>query len=116
MNHYISRPILCERLRLGLLQSYRIAPPNYGALLDYGKIVRLLNECRVGMEVQHEMPSDILTADELASELTDSGITAHRLRVFSRRKRNPLPHFRFNKNTLRYTRTHFHNWLKGKTK
>lgn len=109
MRHFLSRRVFCERFRFGRRQSYRIVPHHHGKLLDEGKLVRLLNECRMnGMPIEDGLP-DLFTAEEVAEWC--EGVSAKRILAYTKRKNNPLPCYRFNKNTLRFTQETFNNWI-----
>jgi hypothetical protein len=114
--HFLSRHLVNDRLRLSVYQSYRIVgePSHYGARIRSDYVVEMLNRSRcAGEEMVMELPSDILTADEMAAELAESDISAKNLMNWSNRSRNPLPHYRLNKHTRRFRRASVMKWLES---
>jgi len=119
VNYFFDRSFLIERLRLNLRQSYRLIRPSRNGLVSSDEIVRLLNRSRRGIDEPYTfVPSDIMTADEIISmpELAQSGITLRKLRAWSRRTRNIVPHFRLNSHTIRYPMGLFVGWLAKNSK
>lgn len=116
MAYLVSRDFACDRLRLGLRQSYRVLPSDCGALISTDEILELLNSSRrpYAEPLQH-IPTDIVTADELASapELANSGLAAKRILAWTRREKKVPPHFRINSHTIRFSRQRFIDWLQG---
>lgn len=116
MAFLVSRDFACDRLRLGLRQSYRVLPSDCGALISTDEILNLLNSSRRPYaEPLLHIPDDIMTADELATtpELASSGVTGKRLLAWTRRTKKIAPHFRFNSHTIRFSRKRFIDWLQG---
>ena len=114
--HWMSREWLCSRLRLSPRQSYSLVRSGYGPCVSYNAILSLVNRsCRNIPEPFTYVPSDIMTAEELAAtpELAESGITPHMLLVFTRRgnANNQPPHIRANKQTTRFVKFLFLAWL-----
>lgn len=114
--HFLARQFVNDRLRLSVCQSYRIVGRSanaYGARIRSDYIVELLNRARCGNQsVVTDLPNDIVTADEMAAELSESEITAADLIRWTNRRRNPLPHYRLNKHTRRFRRANVLEWLK----
>ena len=100
MAHYLPRKLVCERLRLNRRTSYDIVGAAFGERISSDDVIALLNRAR--RETTNPfappptpldyIPSDLLTADELAAELTESHITAHDLLNWTRRTKNIAPH------------------------
>ena len=115
MAHYLSRKFVCERLKLGLSQSFRLLPSCYGALISSEDVLDLLNNSRrMIAEPFLDIPTDIVTADELAAapEFAQSGITAHNIIVWTQRRTKKIPpHIRVNKHTVRFPKKQFLDWL-----
>ena len=115
-DYFMSREWVCKRLRVSLRQSYSLVKSGYGPSVSYNAILSLVNKSRRNIQAPFTcVPSDILTADELAStpELAESGITANMLLVFTRRENqnNRPPCIRVNKQTTRFVKSLFLEWL-----
>lgn len=85
------------------------------------RVVEMLNRVRQNLAVipaAEGVPSDLLTAEELAAlpELAESSIAAHEILAWSRRKRDPIPHYRLNSHTRRYPRKAALAWMERKFK
>ncbi len=116
MTHYLPREFVNERLRLTVPTSYRILGDarHYGARISSDWVVELLNRARRGYaagDALRGIPSDLLTGEELASEMAESHITAHDLLNWSSRKKNIVPHFRLTSHTRLYRREDVERWL-----
>ena len=111
--NYLPRPLILKRLKLSLRQSYRIIPPSYSSLINSDEILEIVNNARRGIrEPLTGIPSDMMTADEIANDPALGGIVPpKRILVWTRRKKNVPPHFRFNKQTTRFSRSSFLEWL-----
>lgn len=113
--HFLSRQFVNDRLRLSVCQSYRIVGRSsnaYGARIQSDYIVELLNRSRCGHQpALTDLPSDIVTAEEMAEELKESQVSATDLIRWTNRRRNPLPHYRLNKHTRRFRRAEVIEWL-----
>lgn len=115
MSSLVSRDFAMNRLRLGLRQSYRLIPPCYGAMVSTDEMLELVNSARRPMaEPLLDIPTDIMTAEELAAipELADSGLTKKRILSWVHRRTAKVPpHFQFNKQTVRFSKKQFLDWL-----
>lgn len=114
--HWMSREWLCSRLRLSPRQSYSLVRSGYGPCVSSDAVLSLVNRSRRNIQEPFTyVPSDIMTAEELAAtpELAESGITPHMLLVFTRREspNNRPPHLRVNKQTTRFVKFLFLAWL-----
>ena len=70
-------------------QSYRLLPSCYGAMISTDDMLDLINSARRQIaEPLADVPTDLMTAEELASvpELANSGVTAHKLLNWTRRR------------------------------
>lgn len=116
--NYLDRPLVCKRLALSPRQSYRIVRPSYGALISSDEVLHVVNEARRGIrEPLDAIPCDIVTANEIAKDDALNGLlTSERILVWTRRRKNVPPHFRFNKQTTRFSRSRFFAWLDGTAK
>lgn len=111
--NYLPRPLILKRLKLSLRQSYRIIPPSYSSLINSDEILEIVNNARRGIrEPLTGIPSDMMTAEEIANDPAIGGIVSpKRILTWTRRKKNVPPHFRFNKQTTRFSRSGFFEWL-----
>lgn len=119
MGHFLPRETVNERLRLTMsATSYRIVPSTgYGNRINSDRVVEFLNAVRRGdVPVARELPSDLLTPEELVSlpELADSDITTREILTWARRTRDPIPHYRINSHTRRYPRGAALAWMERK--
>lgn len=124
--HYLKRKMICDRLRLSRRTSYDIVGSAHGSLVSSDEVIALLN--RSMRETKDPcaafkppktidyIPSDLLTPDELAAELAESGISARDLWNWAHRKRNIAPHFRLTKRTIRFSRAIFFAWLDARSR
>lgn len=112
MYDYWNREFVNERLRLGFRQSYRLVPATPSGRIRSDNILLLLNRSRVGIHSAiSELPSDLLTPEETAARFAQSGITLRDLRRWTRRAKNVAPHFRLNRNTIRFSEAMLDRWL-----
>ena len=112
----MSRDWLCSRLRLSPRQSYSLVRSGYGPCVSSDAVLSLVNKSRRNIDAPFTfVPSDIMTADELAStpELSESGITSYMILVFTRRENpsNQPPFLHINKQTTRFVKSLFLEWL-----
>lgn len=114
MNHYLRRKLVCERLRLGAAQSYKIL--GAGRFVRSDDIIDLLNGSRRGtQETLVEIPSDLRTLREIASDLAASGITERDVRAWVKRTKNPPPFFRLNKQFRLFRLSAMLDWMDAQT-
>lgn len=114
--HWMSREWLCSRLRLSPRQSYSLVRSGYGPCVSSDAVLSLVNRSRRNIpEPFTYVPSDVMTADELAAtpELAESGISPRMILVFTRREKpgSRPPHLRVNKQTTRFVKSLFLAWL-----
>ena len=118
---FMSREWVCRRLLVSLLQSYSLVKSGYGPCVSYNAVLSLVNKSRrnIAKPFDH-VPCDILTAEELAQtpELINSGITPRMILVFTRRENvgNQPPYIRANKQTTRFVKSLFLDWLAERAK
>ena len=117
----MSREWICSRLRLSPRQSYSLVRSGYGPCVSSEAVLSLINRSRRNIDKPFDhVPSDILKADELAAtpELAESGITSHMILVFTRREKpdNHPPFLRLNKQTTRFVKSLFLEWLAKRAK
>jgi len=114
-DYYMSRSWLCDRLRLSPRQSRALVPSAYGPCVSYNAVLALVNRSRRNAPCFGAVPSDLVTAAELASspELASSGLTPSMLLGLTRRESplNQPPHLRINKQTTRFPKAQFLGWL-----
>ena len=114
--HWMSRDWLCSRLRLSPRQSYSLVRSGYGPCVSSDAVLDLLNKSRRNISAPFDhVPSDIMTADELAAthELAESGLTSKMILTFTRRENpaNQPPFLHLNKQTTRFVKSIFLDWL-----
>ena len=110
--NYLPRPLILERLKLSLRQSYRIVPPSFGSLINSDEVLHIVNEARRGIrEPLDNPPLDMMTAEEISKIVLDGLISSRRILTWTHRKKNVPPHFRFNKKTTRFSRHLFEEWI-----
>ena len=77
-------------------------------------VLELLNRSRNDtQEVLCDLPSDLMTPAEIAAlpEIAESEITEREIVNWTKRRRNPAPCFRLNKQTRRIRRSSFLRWI-----
>lgn len=119
--HWMSRDWLCRRLRLSPRQSYSLVRSGYGPCVSSDAVLSLVNKSRRNIATPFDhVPCDILTADELAQtpELAESGFAPRDFLVFTRRENpnNQPPFLHLNKQTTRFVKSLFLNWLAERAK
>ena len=119
--NFMSRDWLCRRLRLSPRQSYSLVRSGYGPCVSSDAVLSLVNKSRRNIVAPFDhVPSDIMTADELAAtpELAQSGLTAKMILTFTRRENadNQPPFLRANKQTTRFVKSLFLEWLAERTR
>lgn len=115
-NYFMSRDWLCRRLRLSPRQSYALVRSGYGPCVSSDAVLSLVNRSRRNISDPFVcVPSDIMTAEELSQspELVKSGLAPRTLLVFTRRENpaNRPPHLHINKQTTRFVKSLFLDWL-----
>ena len=106
---YITRSFICDRLRISKWVSYDLFRATGIGRIPSDRVIDLLNGSRrAGEERLDYIPSDIVTADQLAEE---TGIPAHSILVWTRRKVKVPPHYRITNQTIRFRRSSFNAWL-----
>jgi hypothetical protein len=107
----LHRELICERLRLGLRSSYRVVPPSRLSLINSDEVLEVLNRARRGgMKPLRDIPPDLRTPEEMASEI--EGVTARMLLTWSfRRTKNVPPHFYINRHCVRFSASRLLAWL-----
>lgn len=119
--HWLSRDWLCRRLRLSPRQSYSLVRSGYGPCVSSDAVLSLVNKSRRNIATPFDhVPCDILTADELAQtpELAESGFAPRDFLVFTRRENpnNQPPFLHLNKQTTRFVKSLFLDWLAQRAK
>ena len=108
--HFFQRLVINDMLRLAERQSYRLVPRTKSGRIRSDALLELLNRSRVGIAAPLSyLPNDLLKPEEVELKY---GVTKRELRRWTRRKRNPSPHYRLNKFTLRYPEGLLGEWLK----
>lgn len=117
----MSRDWLCRRLRLSPRQSYSLVRSGYGPCVSSNAVLSLVNKSRRNIATPFDhVPCDILTAEELAQtpELAESGFAPRDFLVFTRRENqnNQPPFLHLNKQTTRFVKSLFLDWLAERAK
>lgn len=107
----LRRDLICDRLRLNTRSSYRVVPPSRLSLISSDEVLEVLNRARRGgMNPLRDIPSDLRTPEEMASEI--GGVTAKMLITWScRRLKNVPPHFYINRHCIRFSASRLLAWL-----
>jgi len=107
----LRRELVCDRLRLNTRSSYRVVPPSRLSLINSDEVLDVLNRARRGgMEYVRNIPIDLRTPEEMASEI--DGVTARMLLTWSfRRTKNVPPHFYLNRHCIRFSASRLLAWL-----
>ena len=119
MTHYLTRERICERLRIAVSTSYKLVGSAYGSRISSDEVVTLLNRSRnETQDVLTDLPSDLLTPAEMAAvpEIAAREISEREIVNWTKRKRNPAPCFRLNKQTRRIRRSSFMAWMDATTR
>lgn len=112
MGKRLRRIDICMQLKFGNRQSYRIVPPSYGPLINSDEVLHIINQARRGIrEPLDNPPLDMMTAEEISKIVLDGLISSRRILTWTRREKNVPPHFRFNKQTTRFSRRLFEEWI-----
>ena len=110
--YYWERSSVNDRLRLAKFQSYRIIPATPSGRISSEYIIELLNRTGVGVSFRLDVPSDLLTPEELIALYADSHLTWKNLRKWMHRKRRPIPHYRLSRYAIRFSASDVESWLK----
>lgn len=112
--YFYNRELVNGMLRLAPRQSYRLVRKTPSGRISSDVLLELLNRSRVGIQDPIScFPCDLIKPEEAIAEY---GVTKSELRRWSRRKRNPSPHFRLNKYTIRYSKSLLGEWLMENSK
>ncbi len=107
---YWTRKDVMNRLRISQSASYRIIGTARGSLISSTDILAILNNARCGPQpMLVEIPSDLLTPEEMAQEI--GCVSAHQLHNWTLRVRNVPPHFLLNTHCRRFQKSAVLSWL-----
>lgn len=110
MGSLLTRELVCSRLRIGRRASYRLLPSSFDAFINSDELIDLLNSSRRGIrEPISCVPSDLRRPEEMAAELET--VPLKKLMAWTRRFKNPVPHFRPNKQVTRFSSRMVREWL-----
>lgn len=115
----LRREHVCEKLRLGVRQSYRIVGASYGGgFISSDDVLEILNDCRVKVEYAKFLPDDLRTPDEMAEDLGCDMVSGKDLVKWTHRTRPAgiPPHYRLNSHTIRFPRREFLAWMRERAK
>lgn len=102
------RPFVCEKLALSRWQSYAMFPATRTGMIREADVLQFVNVGRSKNQPSFAHVPALVTADDL-SELT--GVPVRKLMLWTRRKRNPIPHVKFNSHVVRFHETEASEWL-----
>ena len=106
---YWERKDVMSRLCISRSASYRIVGTARGKLIASTDLLRILNASRRGPQpMLVEIPSDILTAEQMSKEI---GITSRQLLNWTLRTRNLPPHFLLKSHGRRFQKSAVLGWL-----
>lgn len=95
----VDRPFVCDKLALSRWQSYMMFPATKSGYLRDADIIERVNSVRSRNLPQFTFIPGLVTAETLEEQ---SGVPVRKLKLWARRKRNPIPHIRFNSHVLRF--------------
>ena len=112
----LRRELVCDRLRINRRSSYRVVPPSRLSLINSDELLDVLNRARRGgIPYLRDIPSDLRTPEEMASEI--EGVTARMLLTWShRRSKNVPPHFYLNRHCVRFSASRLLAWLNERSR
>lgn len=106
------RPFVCDRLALSRWQSYSMFPATKTGMLREADVLQHVNVARSANVPPFTHIPALVTAETL-EEL--SGVPVRKLKLWTRRKRNPIPHVRFNPHVVRFP-AQASEWLEENSK
>ena len=107
-----NRPFICDKLALSRWQSYAIFPATKTGMIREADVLHYINAVRSTNIPPFALVPALVTAETL-EEMT--GVPIKKLKLWTRRKRNPIPHIRFNSHVLRFP-AQASVWLKENSK
>lgn len=106
--NYFKRDFVCGKLSISRWQSHIMFPANGLHMVKEKDVLEKVNAASKAL-APFSMVPDLITTDDL-EKLT--GIPASKFLLWSKRKRKPVPHVRFNSHTLRFSRAETLAWLR----
>ena len=105
-----------DRLRLGRAQSYRLFPGTPSGRIRSDVVLLALNRSRRGIAAPlSHSPCDLVKPEEAVNIFSGSDLTLSDLLKWTRRKERPVPHYRINKRTTRFSVSDLKRWLEEST-
>ncbi len=108
----LERPFVCSRLAISQWQSYNLFPVSKTGLIREADVVALVNERRRALPPFEHIPA-LVTAEEIES---DTSVPKRKLALWSRRRRNPIPHVRINSHVVRFPVKEACEWLEEQSR
>lgn len=108
-----NRPFICDKFALSRWQSYAIFPATKTGLIREADVLHYINAVRSTNIPPFEFVPALVTAEKL-EEMT--GISVSKIKLWTRRKRNPIPHIRFNSHVIRFLAQASNEWLQENSK
>ena len=113
----LKRQMICEKLRLTGRQSYRIVGASFSSFISSDEVLEIVNRARRFIaEPLKDIPSDMRTPEEMSEELGGIVTASQLLTWTQRRTKNVPPHFRFNKQTTRFSSRRLTEWLEARSR
>lgn len=115
--YYLTRSDVCDKLRLPRRLSYEYIGPSSGPRISSDSVLKLLNMARRGIEEPLRwIPDDLMTPEEASATLALSRITPHELKLWTKRAKNVVPHFRLSKRLVLFSYAVLTAWLEERSK
>lgn len=108
----LNRPFICNKLALSNWQSYAMFPATRTGMIREADVVKFVNVKRSANIPPFSFVPALLTAEAL-EDMT--GVPVRKLKLWARRKRNPIPHIRFNSHVVRFP-AQASEWLEENSK
>jgi hypothetical protein len=108
-----NRQAVCSKLGLSRWQSYTIFPTTNTGMIREAEVLHLLNSVR-SKNIPPFSHVPVLITAEMLEEMTS--VPVSKIKLWTRRKRNPIPHIRFNSHVIRFLAQASNEWLQENSK
>lgn len=112
--HFISRKLVCERLKISRKTAYTMFKCHPHAVMQNTQVLRKLNESRMGGGKPVEfIPSNLLTMKEAEARILVDGkpIKHRRFLRWVKSAKQALPHYRLSSHCIRIPADLFDDWI-----